>query len=656
MALTASMTRSRRSEGLALPTPKVANGTGALGSAKTPYIAPPPPRPSNPRKRQLDPSSAERDQRDTHDDTGNRSAPAKKARTSRLTSGISVEIPAKLSSAHGRSLRDHVVNNNAAATDATSKYRPTTTTAIEPPKPAGAAPKNARAPPSTSAANAPKAAHASTQQQQPQQEKVPKYKTKVVNGLKHELDRLQPSTSDATVASSSTQDQGRKLRSQEATRFKSELSAYFPEYDEVIGNDPKQTHLLDVDTPIVIIPETQPQQTSTQPHQDPPQPTEYPIHSYGDELYTNLHDAQRIDFSFLTKSPGGTGTNDGTSHNNASSMGANAAAEAEEADPLPDSLFAPAHKKAERMERSIRNTEKGRAQHEKDQIIRLLDGLQGHDWLRVMGVSGVTETKKRSFEPARDYFIRGCESILDKFRRWAKEEKRRKAETLKRRRRDRSSGGGDEEETRGREGSEVSEATSRHRSQSSRSRSARSRSVRSQTADSYDEGRYDEDEDEPHDENDVEASAAKQLREEALAAVAKKRGGRGTKTTASSSKPAGATKKRAPTRRKPTTTANKKTSKSTSSAVHDAPDTDPHDHEPLPELPAKEFTSFFAKKYQRDAALNKGRRRGGRNVLAWGHPVPDMEEAEFQLPSELLDQETLSMHARRRRRDKRGKT
>jgi hypothetical protein len=28
------------------------------------------------------------------------------------------------------------------------------------------------------------------------------------------------------------------LRSQEATRFKSELSAYFPEYDEVIGNDP----------------------------------------------------------------------------------------------------------------------------------------------------------------------------------------------------------------------------------------------------------------------------------------------------------------------------------------------------------------------------------------------------------------------------------
>ena len=34
--------------------------------------------------------------------------------------------------------------------------------------------------------------------------------------------------------------QGRKLRSQEGVRFRSELSAYFPEYDEVIGNIPKE--------------------------------------------------------------------------------------------------------------------------------------------------------------------------------------------------------------------------------------------------------------------------------------------------------------------------------------------------------------------------------------------------------------------------------
>lgn len=37
-----------------------------------------------------------------------------------------------------------------------------------------------------------------------------------------------------------TKDEKRKLRSQEGTRFRSELSLYFPEYDEIIGNDPKE--------------------------------------------------------------------------------------------------------------------------------------------------------------------------------------------------------------------------------------------------------------------------------------------------------------------------------------------------------------------------------------------------------------------------------
>lgn len=64
-----------------------------------------------------------------------------------------------------------------------------------------------------------------------------KHKEKAINGIKHELDRLQPSPADT---SSATERPGRKLRSQEATRFKSELSAYFPDYDEVIGNDPKE--------------------------------------------------------------------------------------------------------------------------------------------------------------------------------------------------------------------------------------------------------------------------------------------------------------------------------------------------------------------------------------------------------------------------------
>jgi len=36
------------------------------------------------------------------------------------------------------------------------------------------------------------------------------------------------------------QSNGRKLRSQEASRFKSDLSLFFSDYDEVIGNKPKK--------------------------------------------------------------------------------------------------------------------------------------------------------------------------------------------------------------------------------------------------------------------------------------------------------------------------------------------------------------------------------------------------------------------------------
>lgn len=61
-----------------------------------------------------------------------------------------------------------------------------------------------------------------------------KYAEKVANGVRHELDRLQPSEADK-------KDEKRTLRSQEGQRFKSELSAYFPDYDIVIGNEPEET-------------------------------------------------------------------------------------------------------------------------------------------------------------------------------------------------------------------------------------------------------------------------------------------------------------------------------------------------------------------------------------------------------------------------------
>ena len=79
-------------------------------------------------------------------------------------------------------------------------------------------------------------ANAPTTARRQQQHAAPltKHQEKVQKGIRHELDRLQPQAVD-------TKEQpGRKLRSQEATRFKSDLSAYFPDYDEVVGNDPKE--------------------------------------------------------------------------------------------------------------------------------------------------------------------------------------------------------------------------------------------------------------------------------------------------------------------------------------------------------------------------------------------------------------------------------
>src|SRR3954451_14828058 len=45
-----------------------------------------------------------------------------------------------------------------------------------------------------------------------------------------------------------------------------------------------------------------------------------------------------------------------------------------------------------------------------------------------MGVNGITDSKKKEYEHAREHFIKGCEAILEKFRTWKDEEKRKKLE------------------------------------------------------------------------------------------------------------------------------------------------------------------------------------------------------------------------------------
>ncbi|KUJ24345.1 uncharacterized protein LY89DRAFT_604932 [Mollisia scopiformis] len=378
---------------------------------------------------------------------------------------------------------------------------------------------------------------------------------KVVNGIKHELDRLQPSAADLK----DVKDDKRKLRSQEGTRFKSELSAYFPEYDEIIGNEPKEERrladILNIDTPLSW---PKPRK-ATLPRKAGALAERSALKDDSESLFTVLHNSHRIDSSVLSRN-----CEDG------------------EDDPLNDDYFESIHRKPERQEKSIRNTDKGRAQHEKDQVIRLLEGLQGHDWLKLMGVSGITDSKKKDYEPAREHFIRGCEAIIEKFRIWRDEEKRRKLEREAAQAEAAEEEG--EEDENGKEEEEQQEELEE------------------------DDGNVSDGD--PPDYSDADASAARQLHEEAIArsTPALKGPGRG--------------RPKAPL---------------------------------IPqqvEVIEKPFTSFFSKPYLREAALGK-HRRSGRTVAAWGHPVPEVEYQDFDLPEQYRDEETLKIHARRKRRDRR---
>jgi len=315
-----------------------------------------------------------------------------------------------------------------------------------------------------------------------------------------------------------------------------------------------------------------------------------PVRGYGDNLFDDLFESQRIDFSFLE------------AQHKAKSF----------KDPLPDSHFEPAHKKAERLERSIRNTEKGRAQHEKDQIIRLLEGLQGHDWLRTMGVSGITESKKKTFEPARQYFIKGCQAILDKFRRWAVEEKRRKQE------KDRALAEQAEAEAADAEEADADEEADEDEEASADGEAEEEAEEQEESDDEAAAGDDQASDGDPPDYSDVDASIARQLHEEAAA----------RSTVAGSSKPS---PKKRQTRAAP----------------------QPARPPAAKPQPSKEPKSSLKKKHERGATVTRPR-RGGRRAVAWGKQIPEIPENDFELPVQYRDEGLMKTRARSKRRDRRG--
>lgn len=157
----------------------------------------------------------------------------------------------------------------------------------------------------------------------------------------------------------------------------------------------------------------------------------------------------------------------------------------------------------------------------------------------------------------------------------------------------------------------------------------------------------------PPDANDADALAAHQLLQETMSASRNQKAQQRSRTKTSKPKQPPRSKS---FKRKP------KTKEKTPDLTPSKSRQSPHHHlstppvffptlpEPEPEGP---FISFYSKPHLRDAALGKIR-RGGRAVTAFGKPVPDVEEREFELPQDILTQEAIMSSRRKRRRLHRG--
>lgn len=243
---------------------------------------------------------------------------------------------------------------------------------------------------------------------------------------------------------------------------------------------------------------------------------------------------------------------------------------------------------------------------------RLLDELRGYEWLRSMGLPNVNESEKKHYEPKRDILIQELVTLVSKFQAWKDEERRRKLERDK-----------------------PEDSTSRKRARLE-----------------DDSSPVPGDLQRTPDPNDVDALAARQLHQEARSAGAKSRKRKSTKSLIPEEEA-----KPSPKRQKPNSTTEP------SPLPAPAPDPTPKNLKQTslslfwaPKVQEGPFTSFFRQRHVRDAALaaTRGTRRGGsRSTLAFGHPVPELEEVEFTLPGEILTEEAILQSQRKRRRLKR---
>ncbi|EEA18686.1 hypothetical protein TMatcc_010775 [Talaromyces marneffei ATCC 18224] len=404
----------------------------------------------------------------------------------------------------------------------------------------------------------------------------------------------------------------RSLRSHDGgSRSRSELALYFPNYEQIISLEPVKTEFLAPETNVTILddltesPLPLPTLQSGSPSRTRKQRKSIEqISPFGNPLI-NLHGVEKVELPKVEDS------------------------DSVVTDPLSDDVYFKAHRRHERQEKQLRNIEKERAQHEKIQLDRLLDELQGHDWLRVMGISGITDTEKKLYEPKRDYFVKEVSALINKFHMWKEEEKRRKHER---------------EQT-------LLEAANA---------AAEKEAEQADDEDLFESEEVDEKPSSDIDSSDLDAAAAQQLLQEAQSATATVTVTGAT--TSSPSTPAHPQPRRRlvdeltstpPKSRSQHHRTNSKQSvqATTNQASPTSPQTHHHEIEEYDEN--KPFTSFYRKRHLRDAAFSSSR-RGGRNRSAFGQPIPEIiEEREFELPPDILTSDIVLSLERKRRRLKR---
>ncbi|KAL4888174.1 something about silencing, SAS, complex subunit 4-domain-containing protein [Aspergillus ambiguus] len=410
----------------------------------------------------------------------------------------------------------------------------------------------------------------------------------------------------------------RSLRSHDgASRGRSELALYFPNYEQLLSLEPPKPEFLAGNTAIRLI-----NDLTDPPHSVLPVPDTDTDTPFGNPLI-HLHNCETISLP-TPKTP-----NPSKKPRNPKDPNPDASRSQDE-DPLSEAVYFRPHRRNERQEKQLRNIERDRAQHEKQQLDRLLDELQGHDWPRVMGISVLSgPEEKKQYESKRAFFVQEISALLQKFKIWKEEEKRRKLEkeslalqnpsdnlqptTTKRR------------PKRRREHSHPAPPTAKESEGDSAGEDDSSPNAALSDAPSYGE---------PPDINDVDAWAARQLLQEARSAtgLAKKKS-KPTATTGAESR-----KKKA------------KGDATLSASAQEAPPPPPPPNPPPDDKP---FTSFYAKPHLRETALSTHRK--GRVRLAFGHPIPDMEEREFELPPGILTPEAIDACRRERRRRKRAR-